>query len=138
MADSVRATDVSKQFDPALWLLGVTWLQVPGDGNEMHLDRGPLDMDVQAKVPPRTEFIHVSLLSAQAAFESLSESQPRRLGAVRYHIQIKYDDAGDLDTTGGYCKFNFKAVLQDSANMASTGEWGCFFILEIMFFGKAT
>lgn len=127
---------ISTEFDPALCLLGVTWLQVPTDGDEFHLSGGPLDLSVEAKVPDGTEFIHVSLLSSQAAFGTLGASTPRKVGAVRYHIRIKYRGDGKPDTSGGYCKFTFQAVLQDSDAMATTGPWSCFFILEIMFFGK--
>ncbi|HMK35595.1 MAG TPA: hypothetical protein VK463_11040 [Desulfomonilaceae bacterium] len=125
------------EFKPGLILLGVEWLQVPRDGDEFHLSPGEnVDLDLKVKVPDGTKFVHVSLLSSQMAFGSFNPTIPTEVGAIRHHIQIRYDAHGKLFIEDGYCSFKFHAVLQDSPTLEEAGAWSCFFILEVMCFGN--
>ncbi|MGO9116446.1 MAG: hypothetical protein ACLQPD_02420 [Desulfomonilaceae bacterium] len=124
-----------KSFDSPLCLLGVAWLQVPENDDGFVLKEKGLSLPVKVQVPQGTEFIHVSLLSSQQAFDSFTPCRISPLGATRYDINIVYEDGKLKKDTDNWCEFTFEAVLQDKPTIDKTGSWTGFYLLEVMCFG---
>lgn len=121
-------------FDPALCLLGVAWVQLPGEAaNPVVFDHGVYQEVIKVQVPIGTTFMHASVVSSNMAFGSFTESVPSQLAAIRSDIEIKYKDKGVLDKDPqGFCTITFTAILQDG----NLNPWTGWFLLEFMCFGK--
>lgn len=124
---------IVKRFDPGLKLLAI-------GGEKFGLDsvtQNYIDQEIRVKVPPGTKFVHVSILSQDVGFGTLPDGRiPREIASLTTEITVAHTGT-DLDIdSNGMCTINFRAALQDKAQIATSGSWGGQFNLEIMCFGN--